>query len=272
MFRLFIALTLLAPTANAKSATWWDCYFREFELCPGGSLGKAACESNARTTCDEEERKRTPNLAGRRGNEKVGRNQPYAADTPGTPSREGDGVADAVVEGDAPSGDATVLGIDVRLSISEVVDRYKARNVRGCRPVEDAFTRFLCVDAPGGASAPIELEFYRGQLVSLRFEESDGQSSVSFGAATAVAEGKTGAKALIAGCEARFPVGGGTFTVQARAPGTDFACFETTPIARLEWRPGTARLREVAEKRKADRSPASAREEDVVRAKNLLSN
>jgi hypothetical protein len=198
---------------------------------------------------------------------------------------------DVVVEGSAPSGDKTVLGIDVTLSISEVAEGYSARNVHGCRAIEDLYTRVLCLDAPGAAGgAPIELEFYRGRLVSLNYEP---KGAVKFRAAVAVAEEKTGGKAALTPyasdvdrvpaaehkpgrlCRARFALGGGTLTLQGNSP-DDFAdpCAtpyaDAAPLSKVEWQPSAAVRREVANQRKADHPGAKPRNEEVLKTRELL--
>jgi hypothetical protein len=295
---LFAALLLgLLPAspAHAKSSSWWDCFFREFELCQGRSdpdapdtagekgSGKAFCDGKARVSCDEEERANTMRLSGHSSNEKRGKATAPESHASATPSKPGDELsvpASVVVEGSAPSGDKTVLGIDVTQSIAEVARGYPGRNVRGCRPIDDAYTRVLCLDAPGaGGGAPVELEFYRGRLVSLNYEAEQAKA-VKFRPALAVAEEKTGTKAALSSsiqdptkpypaeiasryCLARFPLAGGTLTLYGLPAGEkDSAADACQPSAvdggtltRVEWAPPSSVQREVAGQRKADAKP-----------------
>lgn len=252
---------------------------------------KGWCDGRAHTSCDEEERMRTVQPGGNGGGGGGGatgtgklKSSPSStiqlAPPPGKPSEEVVGVPSTlVVEGNAPSGDRTVLGVDVTYSIAEVAELYAGRNVRGCKPIEDLYSRVLCLDPPGGGSdSVIELEFYRGRLIRLTYD-APLSSPVKLRPAVSVAEEKTGARAMLStqgtGCRARFALAGGTMALTGGpSEGKGEPCLpanvEAATLSRVEWAPGTAVQREVSEQRKNDHSPAQQKKDEVNRTKALL--
>jgi hypothetical protein len=279
--------------ALAKSNTWWDCYYREFELCQGrardpdapaegGDNAKVFCEGKARQNCEEEDLAKVIRPEGHSANEKLMRSAGQAptaspavtAPTPAPMSNvalANDGSASASAsryepEGKAASGDSTVLGVDVTLPVGEVAERYAARHVHGCSPVTNSFARKLCLDSPGGeGGSAIELEFYRGRLRRLHYESRD--NSVKLRAAVALAETKTGGKAALGAlgrvCTARFALGGGSLALQGEvvsgegAP-CDPAGFNKADLARVDWRPALDTIREIEAAELRDSKPAAA--------------
>ncbi|MGZ3659570.1 MAG: hypothetical protein ACXVCK_05710 [Bdellovibrionota bacterium] len=294
---LFLGL-LPAVGARAKSNSWWDCFFREFELCQGRDNDpdapaekakngvKTYCDGKARTLCDEEEAQKSVKLSGHSANEKTGKASTIQFTPPvATPSKPDEILRmpdGATVEGRAPSGDNNVLGVDVTLPISGAAEAYKARNIHGCRPLEDAFSRKLCLNAPGATEGtPVELEYYRGRLAGLSYDSGSQASPVRFRSAVSVAEEKTGAKATftpkLQGCLAQFALGGGTLTLLGSATSSqgsacDAANLDAANLIRVEWAPSSYTQREIEAQRKADGRPAlqEKKKEEVDKAKELL--
>jgi hypothetical protein len=289
---LFLCASFGEAPAHAKSNSWWDCYYREFELCQGrardpdapaegGDNAKSYCEGKARQNCEEEDIAKVVRTDGHSANEKLNRAASQAATsspvvTAPTPAPSSDialapggaAVTGAIYEpeGKAASGDSTVLGVDVTLAIGDMVERYSARHVHGCAPVTNAFSRKLCLDSPGSkGGAAIELEFYRGRLRHLHFDSRT--NPVKLRAAVALAETKTAGKASLGAmgrvCTARFALGGGSMALQGEVlSGQGAPCepagLDAADLARVEWRPALETLRDIETSEASDSKPAAA--------------